>query len=89
MALCAGQGTVRRQILREGLMLAAGGLALGVVGAYALGRAMQSTLFGTGAMNVSVLLIVGAVLLASALFACYVPARRASAVDPMIAMRQE
>jgi putative ABC transport system permease protein len=89
MALGAGQGTVRRQILREGLMLAAGGLALGVAGAYALGRAMQSTLFGTGAMNMPVLLIVGAVLLASALLACYVPARRASAVDPMIALRQE
>jgi putative ABC transport system permease protein len=89
MALGAGQGDVRGQILREGLTLAAGGLALGLVGAYALGKAMQSTLFGTGAMNVPVLLTVGAVLLTSALFACYVPARRASAVDPMIALRQE
>jgi putative ABC transport system permease protein len=89
MALGAGQAHVRRQILREGLMLAGGGLALGVVGAYALGRAMQSTLFGTGAMNPLVLLSVGAVLLASALVASYVPARRASAVDPMIALRQE
>jgi putative ABC transport system permease protein len=89
IALGAGQRNVRRQILREGLMLAAGGLALGVVGAYALGRAMQSTLFGIGTINVPVLLGVGAVLLASALIACYVPARRASAVDPMIALRQE
>jgi putative ABC transport system permease protein len=62
---------------------------LGLVCAYALGRAMQSTLFGTGAMNVPVLLAVTAVLLASALLACYVPARRASAVDPMIALRKE
>jgi putative ABC transport system permease protein len=90
MALGAGQGQVRRQILREGATLSAGGLMLGVGGAYALGRAMQSTLFvGTGAMNVPVLLTVSAVLLASALLACYVPARRASAVDPIIALRQE
>jgi putative ABC transport system permease protein len=89
MALGAGQGHVRRQILREGALLTAGGLVLGVAGAYALGRAMQSTLFGTGALNVPVLLGVSAMLMASALAACYVPARRASAVDPMIALRQE
>ena len=89
MALGAAQRDVRRQILREGLMLAVAGLALGVVGAYALGRAMQSTLFGIGTINVSVLVSVGAVLLASALLACYVPARRASSVDPIIALRQE
>ena len=89
MALGAGQRRVRAEILREGLTLAAGGLALGVAGAYALGRAMQSTLFGTGALNLPVLLGVAAVLLVSALVACYVPARRASAVDPMIALRQE
>jgi putative ABC transport system permease protein len=89
MTLGAGRGHVRLQILREGAALSAGGLMLGVAGAYALGRAMQSTLFGTGAMNAPVLLAVSAVLLTSALLACYVPARRASAVDPMIALRQE
>jgi putative ABC transport system permease protein len=89
MALGAGQQHVRRLILREGAMLSAGGLALGVARAYMLGRAMQSTLFGTGALNVPVLLVVSAVLVGSALLACYLPARRASAVDPMIALRQE
>jgi putative ABC transport system permease protein len=89
IALGAEQGHVRRRILLEGLTLAAGGLALGAIGSYALGRAMQSTLFGIGTINVPVLLGVSAVLLASALLACYVPARRASAVDPMIALRQE
>ena len=75
--------------LREGALLTAGGLTLGVAGAYALGRAMQSTLFGTGALNVPVLLAVSTTLMMSALVACYVPARRASAVDPMIALRQD
>ena len=89
MALGAGQAHVRRQIMREGATLSAAGLILGIAGAWALGRAMQSTLFGTGAMNAPVLLAVSAVLLASALLACYVPARRASAVDPMTALRQE
>jgi putative ABC transport system permease protein len=89
MALGAGQGAVRLQILREGLTLAAGGLALGVLAAFALGRAMQSILYGTSALNVPVLLAVGMVLLAAAGVACYVPARRASAVDPMTALRQE
>lgn len=89
IALGAERRHVRGGILREGLTLAAGGLALGAVGAYALGRAMQSTLFGIGTINVTVLLGVSTVLLASALLACYVPARRASAVDPMVALRQE
>jgi len=89
MALGAEQAHVQRLILREGAALSAGGLVLGTAAAYALGRAMQSTLFGTGAMNLPVLLVVSAVLLASALLACYVPARRAGALDPMIALRQE
>jgi putative ABC transport system permease protein len=89
MALGAGQRQVRRQILREGVTLSAGGLVLGIAGAFALGRAMQSTLLGTGAMNTPVLLTVAAVLLGSAMLASYLPARRASAVDPMIALRQE
>jgi ABC-type antimicrobial peptide transport system permease subunit len=88
MALGAGHNQVRLQILREGATLATGGLVLGLVGAYALGRAMQAMLFGTGALSVPVVLVAGLVLLGTALVACYVPARRASAVDPLIALRQ-
>ena len=88
MALGAGHTQVRLEILREGAALATGGLVLGLVGAYALGRAMQSLLFGTGALNVPVVLAAGFVLLGAALAACYVPARRASAMDPLIALRQ-
>jgi putative ABC transport system permease protein len=89
MALGAGPAHVRGQIMREGATLCALGLSLGTVGAYVLGRAMQSTLFGTGAMNAPVLLAVCGALLTSALLACYVPARRASAVDPMMALRTD
>lgn len=89
MALGAAQGEVRMQVLREGLTLVASGLGVGIIGAYTLGRAMQSTLYGTGALSLPVLFGVGLVMLAAALVACYVPARRASAVDPMIALRQE
>jgi putative ABC transport system permease protein len=88
MALGAGHNQLRRQILREGATLATGGLVLGLVGAYALGRAMQAMLFGTGALSFPVVIVTGLVLLGTALVACYVPARRASAVDPLIALRQ-
>jgi putative ABC transport system permease protein len=89
MALGAQQSRLRLQFLSEGLTLAVGGLALGLLGAYALGRALQSTLYGTGTLSLPVLLAVSLVLLGAALIACYVPARRASAVDPIVALRQE
>jgi putative ABC transport system permease protein len=88
IALGAGHNQVRRQVLREGAALATGGLVLGLVGAYALGRTMQSILLGTGALNVTVVLFTGLVLLGTALAACYLPARRASVVDPLVALRQ-
>jgi putative ABC transport system permease protein len=89
MALGAEQRQVRRQVLHEGLTLAVGGLCLGIVGAYFVGRLMQHALYGTSALDMTVLLPVGALLLASALAACYVPARRASLVDPIVALRQD
>jgi len=89
VALGARPTQVRLHILREGLTLAAVGLVLGLAGAYALGRAMQSTLYGTSALSLPVLFVVGLVLLGAALVACYAPARRASVVDPMIVLRQE
>jgi putative ABC transport system permease protein len=89
MALGATRHGVVRMVLREGLLLAVCGLLLGMVGAYFVGHAMRSTLFGVGSIDPSAFCAVGAILLVSALVACYVPARRAAAVDPMKALRIE
>ena len=89
MALGATRQRVVNMVLREGLFLAVGGLVLGFIGAYFVGRAMRSTLFGVGTIDLSAFCAVGAILLLSALIACYVPARRAAAVDPMRALRIE
>jgi putative ABC transport system permease protein len=89
MALGATRERVVRMVLGEGLQLAGAGLVLGLVGAYFVGRTMRSTLYGVGTVDVSAFCAVGAILLASALVACYVPARRAAAVEPMRALRIE
>jgi putative ABC transport system permease protein len=89
MALGASRGHVVRMILREGATLAGIGLILGFGGAYLVGRAMASTLYGVGAIDVSAFCAVGALLLASALLASYFPARRAARIAPMIALRTE
>jgi putative ABC transport system permease protein len=89
IALGAGQMAVLRLVLGEGMALAGGGLVLGLAGAWLVGRAMQSMLYGVTAFDPLAFAAVGAVLLGSALLACYVPARRAAALDPMIALRQE
>jgi len=75
--------------VREGLLLACVGLGLGLIGAYFVGRAMQSFLFGVHAMDFSAFSIVGLVLLLTALLACFLPARRAASVEPMQALRTE
>ncbi len=83
MALGAGRNQVLGFVVREGLMLACAGLGLGLIGAYFVGRAMQSFLFGVRAMDYPAFAAVGIVLLATALLACFLPARRAAKVEPM------
>ena len=89
MALGATRNRVLALVLREGTVLAAIGLGLGLIGAYFVGRAMQSMLFGVRALDFSAFSAVALILLASALLACYLPARRAASVEPMRVLRTE
>lgn len=89
MALGATRGRVVGLVFREGLTLAAIGLCVGLIGAYFIGRAMQSSLYGVSAMDFSAFTCVGLVLMASALLACYLPALRAASTEPMRVLRTE
>ena len=89
MALGAARRQVVTQVLREGMLDAGTGVLLGFVGAYLVGRAMQGMWFGVGAIDPIGFGAVAIVLLAAALVACVVPARRAASVDPLTALRQE
>jgi putative ABC transport system permease protein len=89
MALGAERGDVVRLMLRSGLRLAIVGVAIGIAGAWLLGQAMHSMLYGMQTVDMMSLLAVGAVLLAVAVTACWIPARRAASVDPMRALRAE
>jgi putative ABC transport system permease protein len=89
MALGADANNVLKLILREGVMLALAGLALGLAGAYFVGRGMQSLVFGVGAIDFKAFSVVALLLMASAVLACYVPAYRATRVDPMQALRND
>ena len=89
MALGAGRGTVLLQVLKEGMLSALAGVAIGSAGAYLVGRAMQGMFYGVGAFDVTAFSAVAATLLAAAALACLVPARRAASLDPMVALRQD
>jgi putative ABC transport system permease protein len=89
MALGATRGRVVALVVREGLTLAAIGLGVGLIGAYFIGRAMQSSLYGVSALDFRAFFAVGVVLLAAALLACYLPALRAASTEPMRVLRTE
>jgi putative ABC transport system permease protein len=89
VALGAQRGDVLRPILREGMMLTGCGLALGLAGAFASTRVMQSLLFGVEATDPVTLLGVAMFLFATALAASYIPARRATRLDPVVALRMD
>jgi putative ABC transport system permease protein len=89
MALGAQRSRVLSLVLKEGTILAITGAVIGLGGAYLVGRAMQSTLFGVGAMDVGAIGAMAVLLLVVALLACLFPAWRASRVEPMSALRSE
>ncbi|MEP6962498.1 MAG: FtsX-like permease family protein [Acidobacteriota bacterium] len=88
-ALGASAASLRKLVLVRGLILTGIGLAIGAAGALALTRLLETLLYGVGARDPMTMTFVGAILLAVALVACYVPARRATKVDPIIALRYD
>jgi len=89
MALGAGPAQVLRLVLQEGMLLALAGLVVGMGGTYFVGRVMKSMLYQVTVIDPVAFSAVTVVLLLSALLACYIPARRATRVDPMVALREE
>jgi ABC-type antimicrobial peptide transport system permease subunit len=89
MALGAAAGSVLRSVLGRGLALTAAGLAVGLVLAALAGRALAALLYGVSAGDVGTLAGVAAVLIAVAILASWVPARRATRIDPVAALRVE
>jgi putative ABC transport system permease protein len=89
MALGAQEAAVLLMILREGLLLTGGGIILGVALAFLLGRYLAVLLYGVRPTEPLLLTAMALVLLMAALIAMYLPARRASKVDPMVALRYE
>jgi ABC-type antimicrobial peptide transport system permease subunit len=89
IALGAGRGAIMRQVLRQGLLLTAAGLAAGIIVSIILTRFLRSVLFGVGPTDILTFATVALVLSAVAIFATLLPARRAAAVDPVQALRTE
>jgi len=89
VALGAGSGDVLRMILSQGLRTIFIGVAIGIAGSLALTRTVESLLFGVTATDPLTFVAVILLLVAAALLACYIPARRATKIDPLIALRYE
>ncbi len=89
LALGAMPAQIRTMMLGQGMRLLGGGLVLGFAGAFALSRVIRSVLFGVSANDPFIYGAVTLVLAGAALFACWIPARRASRVNPMITLRAE
>ncbi len=89
MALGAQTSDVMKMIVGQGMLLTLAGIALGLLGAFGITRVMASLLFGVSATDPVTFIGVSLLLGVVALFACYIPARRATRVDPMTALRYE
>jgi putative ABC transport system permease protein len=89
LALGASRSRVLGMILKDGMTTALGGTLVGCIGAYWVGRSMQGMFPGVPSLDVTTFAAVAIVLVAAAVLACYLPARRAARVDPLVAMREE
>jgi len=89
LALGAEAKTVRRMFVWQGARVALLGVVLGALAAMALTRYIQTLLFGVGSLDAMAFAGMSAVMLVVALVASYIPARRASQVDPLVALRSE
>ena len=89
LALGAEPRALRRLVLRQGMLLTAAGVIVGIGGAFALTRMIQSLLFEVSATDPVVFTAIPLLLVIVSLFACYTPARRATKVDPLVALRDE
>jgi putative ABC transport system permease protein len=89
MALGAEPGDVLRMVIGQGMTLAALGLVIGIAGALAATRLLASQLYAVSASDPVIFIVVAVLLALVALFACWIPARRAAHVDPLIALRYE
>ena len=89
MALGAHRGNVFKLMVGEGMRLVGLGLGLGLLAAFALTRWLEAQLFEVRATDPLTYVVIAILLTGVALFACYVPARRATRVDPIIALRHE
>ncbi len=89
MALGARGLDVLKQMLKEGMVLALIGMAIGLAASFAFTRLMESLLFGVSATDAATFVLVSLLLAAIAALACYLPARRAMKVDPMVALRRD
>jgi putative ABC transport system permease protein len=89
MALGAQWSDVLKMIMRSGMLLVSIGLVIGLLGALALTRLMTTLLFEVSPTDPITFAVVALCLIVAALLACYIPARRATKVDPLVALRYE